>query len=43
MNELCATKDNLEQCKETETWLIDGFEEYLGGLADFRASAEAWF
>ena len=30
MNELCATKDDLEQCEETETWLTDGFEEYLG-------------
>lgn len=42
MNELCATKDDLEQSEETETWLIDGLEEYQGGLTNFRARAEAW-
>ena len=43
MNELCATKDDLEQCEETETWLTDVLEECQGGLTNFRAGPEVWW
>lgn len=36
-NDLCATKDYLEQFKETETWLTDVLEEYQGGMHELQS------
>lgn len=40
MNDLCAPKDYLERFEETETWLIDVLEAYLGGLT--RLQSQTW-